>query len=105
MKNMVVLKNLPSNIIEEAFVVLKPNKRVKIVEHTENQAMVEQQEDYIVKEAEMVVSSYISAVDEEPRKRKSEIRQIENKYKKLKKVNTILSILLVINVIIGLIAK
>ena len=29
MKNMVVLKNLPSNIVEEAYVVLKPNKNYK----------------------------------------------------------------------------
>ena len=33
MKNMVVLKNLPSNIVEEAIVVLKPNKKVKNVQY------------------------------------------------------------------------
>lgn len=29
MKNIIVLKNLPSNLVEEAIVVLKENKKVK----------------------------------------------------------------------------
>ena len=29
LKNMVVLKNLPSNIVDEAIIVLKSNKKVK----------------------------------------------------------------------------
>ena len=29
LKNMVVLKNLPSNLIEEVIVILKSNKKVK----------------------------------------------------------------------------
>ena len=29
LKNMVVLKNLPSNIVDEAIIVLKTNKKVK----------------------------------------------------------------------------
>ena len=37
MKNIIVLKDLPSNIIEEAFVILKPNKKVKVIENTEKQ--------------------------------------------------------------------
>ena len=28
MKNMVVLRNLPSNIVEEAIVILKPNVKI-----------------------------------------------------------------------------
>ena len=35
LKNMVVLKNLPSNIVEEAIVILKSNKKVKQVEKIE----------------------------------------------------------------------
>ena len=30
MKNMIVLKNLPSNIVDEAFVILKPNSKIKV---------------------------------------------------------------------------
>ena len=29
MKNMIVLKNLPSNLIDEAFIILKNNKKIK----------------------------------------------------------------------------
>ena len=43
MKNMVILKNLPSNLVEEAIVILKSNKKVKKLEkiernHKENKA-------------------------------------------------------------------
>lgn len=36
-KNMIVLKNLPSNLIEEAFVVIKPNKKIKELKVGKNQ--------------------------------------------------------------------
>ena len=36
MKNIIVLKELPSNIIEEAFVILKPNKKIKVNNVAEN---------------------------------------------------------------------
>ena len=39
LKNMVVLKNLPSNIVEEAIIVLKTNKKIKQVEKIEKEMM------------------------------------------------------------------
>ena len=36
MKNMVVLKNLPSNIVDEAIVILKPNVKLKSLDLAEN---------------------------------------------------------------------
>ena len=69
MKNMVVLKNLPSNIIDEAIIVLKTSKKVKKlqkVEKNKNSASSEKtkkDKDYIVKEAEMLVNSYISKIE------------------------------------------
>ena len=35
---MVVLRNLPSNIVEEAIVVLKPNVKLKSLDLAENKA-------------------------------------------------------------------
>ena len=35
MKNMIVLKNLPSNIVDEAFVILKPNSKIKVEDYAE----------------------------------------------------------------------
>ena len=54
MKNMIVLKNLPSNLIDEAFIILKNNKKIKSLERIENKKTnkieKEKTEDYIVKE-------------------------------------------------------
>ena len=40
MKNMVVLKNLPSNIVEEAIVIFKPNVKLNNSEVNENNKKV-----------------------------------------------------------------
>ena len=37
MKNMVVLKDLPSNLIDEAIIILKPNKRIKKVDYVKHE--------------------------------------------------------------------
>ena len=64
LKNMVVLKNLPSNLIEEAFLILKPNKRIASFEYSPKKGEQEgTSREYIVKEAEMVISSYLDKND------------------------------------------
>ena len=103
MKNMVVLRNLPSNIIEEAFVILKPNKKVRIINTKEDTE--EKSGDYIIKEAEMIITNYITDVDKENRIKNNTIKQIEHKYKKLKKINTVISILFAITIIFGILVK
>lgn len=86
MKNMVVLKNLPSNIIEEAFVVLKANARVKKTEKVENFKSLDSNNDnkndnkYFLKEAEMLVSDYIAKIEENKKPTK------KNNVKRLKTV-------------------
>ena len=80
LKNMVVLKNLPSNIVEEAIIVLKTNKKIKQVEKIEKEKMTEnkdtktREDDYILKEAEMLVNTYISKLED-----KKKTREITNK--------------------------
>ena len=84
MKNMVVLKNLPSNIIDEAIVVLKANKKIKKLEKVENFKSLETEDErkenkeYILKEAEMLVSDYISKIEENKKTSKT------NNVKKIK---------------------
>ena len=64
LKNMVVLKNLPSNLIEEAIVILKSNKKVKKLEKIDKEKRKEKEEtktnntkkEFIIKEAEMIIS-------------------------------------------------
>lgn len=90
MKNMVVLKNLPSNLVEEAIVILKSNKKVKKLEKIEKslnnsqEKMPREEKDYIIKEAEMIVSQYISKIEKKEQKEVFN-KTIKKKYKNLKK--------------------
>lgn len=98
MKNMVVIRNLPSNIVEEAYIVLKPNQKLKkqVENSTEEQKNVS---DYVVKEAEMVLNNYISNIEETKKGKTSETRKIERKYKKLKNITLILAGITILNII------
>ncbi|MGN1301183.1 MAG: hypothetical protein ACI4U9_01455 [Clostridia bacterium] len=102
MKNMVVLKNLPSNIVEEAYVVLKPNKNYK---NLQKQESVDERlsADYVVKEAEMVISNYLSKIEDKKVIKNSEVEKIKKKYKKLKNASMILAGILILNIIINFI--
>jgi len=89
MKNMVVLKNLPSNLIEEAFVVLKDNVKVHKEELAGNKKEDSnvnniKSKDYVIKEAEMIVSEYISKIEIKEFKGAKEKLKLEEKCKKLK---------------------
>ena len=65
MKNMIVLKDLPSNIVDEAIVILKNNAKVKNRQAIENGNLDKFKEnsnidyDYLIKEAEFVIENYI----------------------------------------------
>lgn len=91
MKNMVVIKNLPSNIIEEAFVILKPHLKAKefntILSEKKDEYRADKDttktKNYVVREAELLVSEYISKVEKKDIIRKNS--DIEKKYKKLRK--------------------
>lgn len=81
MKNIVVLKNLPSNIVDEAIVVLKQNKKVKNIQYSrkngEREGIEKNDNKYIVKEAELLINKYIKDVEE-----KSNIKKVTNLEKK-----------------------
>lgn len=99
MKNMVILKDLPSNIVEEAYVVLKPNQKFKkYIEKQENNKK-EIMPDYVVKEAEMVVSNYLSKIEDNKAIRNLEVEKIKRKYLKLRKLSLILGGILILNIL------
>jgi len=106
MKNMIVLKNLPSNLIDEAFIILKNNKKIKSLERIENKKTnkieKEKTEDYIVKEAEMIISEYLSKIEKEKQKKSYSMKRIEEKYKRLKVVSIVLCIVVFLNAILAL---
>lgn len=107
MKNMVVLRNLPSNMIEEAIIIFKETQKVKQKELIEKCKIVNSAEiqpkskDYILKEAEMLVSDYINTIESKRIIGKNKDRI--DKYEKLKKYSIISTILLVISIIINFI--
>ncbi len=100
MKNIVVLKHLPSNLIDEAIVILKANKNAKRLEYVENSAKSKyiengNEKDYVVKEAEYIISNYISEL-EKNKKGKNFKSGIDKKYRRLKTYSIVVSIVLFI---------
>jgi len=104
MKNMIIIKNLPSNTVDEAFVALKPKKKIKALERIEKEKENNKEEknnsqNYITKEAEMVISNYLYNIENSKKIKSQSMKQLEKKYKKLKKLTIMLVILLIISFI------
>ena len=106
LKNMVVLKNLPSNIVDEAIIVLKTNKKVKKLQKIEKDKQIAEKEDnkkdkeYILKEAEMIINNYISKIENKDNSKIIINKNTNEKYKKLKNYAIATTILCVIQAII-----
>lgn len=103
LKNIVVLKNLPSNLVDEAIVVLKSKKTAKKLELVEKNSAIyfkktSNNNDYIIKEAENVVANYINKI-EKGRNVKRANNNIEVKYKKIKAYSIFVSIILLLCII------
>ena len=97
MKNIVVLKGMDSNVVEEAIVVLKPNIKLKQREHIRNNSYTIKEKNKrktIVKEAECVIENYIKKIQLENEEGKEKI--IEKKYKNTKIINFFLIGILII---------
>lgn len=121
-KNIIILKNLPSNLIDEAIMVIKDKKKTKDFNYYDLE--IEQQpynekhkviqgymneEDlkkiekikkenrkYVIKEAEMVVTNYINKMDNGLNEKK--IRKIERKYKRVRTLNIFLGLTTIISI-------
>ena len=103
MKNMVVLKNLPSNMVEEAIIIFKETQKVRQKELIDskkgNSAEARlKSRDYILKEAEMLVTDYINKI--ENKKKLENNKDLIEKYKNLQKYSIVSTVLLVISLII-----
>lgn len=105
LKNMVVLRNLPSNIIDEAIIVLKENQKVKKLQKVEKSKKTQENEnkrkdkEYILKEAEMLVNNYISKIENNDKKNIFN-KQTKEKYGKLKKYAIIMTIMCILQAIV-----
>jgi hypothetical protein len=82
--------------VEEAIVVLKNNKKINKLQlankKQENVVEVNKKEDkqYIIKEAEMLISNYIKEVEKPIKVSKSQ-KNLQKKYDRLKKINRCLA--------------
>ena len=98
MKNIVVLKNLPSNLVEEAIVILKSKRNVKKLEYIDKKETIKKDEsnkdNYIIREAESVISSYINSIQK--KENREESIKIKKKYKRLKIYSFIVTLFLII---------
>lgn len=99
LNNVIVLKEISSNIVEEAIVVLKPNVNLK---QEEKKALTLSKKENmssksvnILKEAEFVIQNCVEQI--ETRKKEIINNQIEKKCKILKKIT---SCLIIINILL-----
>ncbi len=114
-KNIVILKNLPSNCIEEAIVVVKEkskipnidkiNKRENIIysmmqenEFKKFENIKKEKRKYIIKEAEMVVNDFLTKIEEN--KKYEEKIKMKKTYRRLKYSNIILIIVSILSTMI-----
>lgn len=110
MKNIIVLKDLPSNMVEEAIVILKPNMKIenKITKEKKKENIkvgaknTLNSKEYIIKEAESVVSQYISNL-EKPKQLEIKNQKLEAKYQRTKILSIIFGLVGLFGVIVNLI--
>lgn len=110
MKNIVVLRDLPSNIVEEAIVILKANvdlKKHEIIDSKKENIKVgakvkNNSRDYIVKEAESVVSNYISSI-EKPKELEISNKKLKKQYNNLKKLSIVFALVGFLGILVNLI--
>ena len=104
MKNMVVLKNLPSNMIEEAIVIFKENSKIKakdVINKSNQLSQIQgKSKDIIFKEAEMLVNDYVKRVESSKNKKIFD-KKINDKF--LKKYSIVIKILFIISLTINFI--
>ncbi len=111
LKNIVVLKDLPSNLVEEAIVVLKENQKIPKLEPAskdkkENNSDIQKlknPKEYIIKEAQMLIADYISKIENKNKKENQSIQKLNKKCKRLKSLNQALLVSLAISILINFI--
>ena len=66
MKNMIVIKNINSNLVEEAIIVFKENVKIKekqIINNIKTTQATNFKENYCLKEAEEIISDYVEKIE------------------------------------------
>lgn len=109
MKNMIILKDLPSNIIQEAYVVFKDNVKIHKVlnkdkkikqESMQNDKEKNKSKEYIVKEAEMVIQDYIYKIEKKEYDIGKNNKKLREKYERLKALTIFLGMFSILSVFV-----
>lgn len=112
MKNIIILKNLPSNILDEAIIVVKEKKKALDIDCLKNSKAKERKKEeilqgymkdedlkkfekiekdnrqFVVKEAELVINNYLQRIEDN--KNIIDKNKLKIKYNKLKYINFVL---------------
>lgn len=103
MKNIIVLKDLPSNLVDEAIVILKNGSKIRDKEVVDNNRQTSFEEngegnyEIAIKEAELLVDDYIKKLEKPKEKMpNSNVRKMHLKYKKLQICSLLLGITTII---------
>lgn len=109
MKNMIILKNLPSNLADEAIIVLKENKKIKNKDLVDKKNfeksktdLDKKNDDYIIREAECIVNDYLNKIENRKNEKKFNKNQ-NNKYKKIKIYSIFTTIVAITSIILNFI--
>lgn len=111
LKNTIVLKDLPSNIIEEAVIVFKNKKTVKEIEKIEKDnrgnknKKIRKNNSYAIKEAELVINDYMTKMEEKRKNKNLTQKNINKTIKKLKIYSIVTSIVITMETIFLIINK
>lgn len=104
-RNIVILKDLPSNIIDEAFVILKKSQKIPKLEYASNNQKfnknneIPNENEYVIKEAELLISNYVDTLGNS-KSFSADSNKLLKKCKRLKIFATILSVLFIISLFV-----
>ena len=97
MKNTVVLKNIKSNLVEEAIIIFKGNVKIKekqLIKGNNSEEIFSSEDKIPLKEAENVISDYIEEYEKEKTR-----NILRSKMNILKAINISLVFLLIVAII------
>ena len=100
MKNIIVLKDLPSNVIDEAIVILKDNKIKRKLNNDKSQE--EYMNTSIINEAQNIVTDYIEKMEKNKNDKRKE-NKLLLRYKKLQIITIALGIMFMISFLISIV--
>lgn len=98
MKNIIVLRGMASNVVDEAIVVLKPNVKLKQSEYNSKNKHISENKSkkmILLKEAETTIETYVNKLQKESTKIQ------DNKFKIKYRFLQICNIILILSMIIA----